>query len=569
MGRPGLAAPTTAEQIAAQYWEELLPMRSFRATEIGDERYDERLEDPTTAGRAARTRLAAATLADLDRLAQEPTAGAAGEIEDAVTGDVLRFLCEIELETVATERWRLESIDHMDRGPQVALVMLAQLQRADTPERLERWLARLAACPGYIEGHVQQLGEARALGILPSKIVALRVIDQLDGLLAEPALSSVFVVAPPVADPGDRQRIAAAVAANVQPALARFRDAIRDLLPDARIEPGLCAVPGGDQMYLSAMHEWTTVRIDPEELHRSGRDDLERIEHERQTIARRAGFGTDSAAYRRSLAADPTNVPTSADALLGRMKADMARAQAAVPNWFGRLPRAACEVQPLGDAIVGGSPGYFLPATPDGARPGVFYMNTSELPSRLFSRSATTIYHETTPGHHLQLGLQNEHPSLSAFRRLGADLCAGAFVEGWGLYAERLADEMGLFRTEGERFGMLDAQAWRAARLVIDTGIHAFRWDRERAVDELVGATGFERADAEIEVDRYIAIPGQALAYKVGQREIERLRAEALGVADAADRPFDLRHFHDELLGHGALPLDVLRARLPGWLDAS
>jgi uncharacterized protein (DUF885 family) len=544
-------------------------MRSFLATVVGDERYDDRLEDPTAAGRAARTGLAGATLADLDRLGQEPTARPEGNIEDAVTGDVLRFLCEVELEAVATDRWRLGSIDHMDSGPQVVLVMLAQAQRADTPQRLDRWLARLAAYPGYIEGHIDQIGEARGLGILPSKVVAWRVIDQLDGLLGEPAASTVFVTAPPVGDPADREQIAAAVDANVRPALARFRDAIRDLLPDARAEPGLCALPGGDEMYRSAMHEWTTVRIDPDELHRSGRDDLEQIEHERQTIARAAGFGADSAAYRRSLAADPTNVPTSADALLTRLRADIARAQAAAPNWFGRLPRAACEVHPLGSAIAGGSPGYFLPATPDGARPGVFYMNTIDPPSRLFSRSATTIYHETIPGHHLQIGLQNEHSGLSAFRRLGADLCAGAFVEGWGLYAERLADEMGLFRTEGERFGMLDAQAWRAARLVIDTGLHAFGWDRERAVDELVGATGFERAEAEIEVDRYIAIPGQALAYKVGQREIERLRAEALAAAGAAGRPFDLRNFHDELLGHGALPLDVLRARFPGWLVAS
>ncbi|HEY8870399.1 MAG TPA: DUF885 domain-containing protein [Candidatus Limnocylindrales bacterium] len=564
-----MASSSTGEQIAVQYWEALLPMRSFRATEIGDERYDDRLEDPTTAGRSARTRLAAETVADLDRLGHERVAGLEGEIEDAVTADVLRFLCEVELETVATERWRLESIDHMDRGPAVALVMLAQAQWADTPERLDRWLARLAAYPRYIEGPIEQINEARGLGILPSKIVAQRVLDQLDGLLAEPAVSTVFVTAPPVADPADRERIAVAVAANVQPSLARFRDVIHGLLSEARTEPGLWAVPGGDRMYLSAVREWTTVQIDPEELHRSGRDDLEQIERERQLIARGAGHGADTAAYRRSLAADPINIPTSADALLGRMEADIARAQAAAPKWFGRLPRAGCEVQPLADAIAGGSPGYFLSATPDGARPGVFYMNTSDLPSRLFSRSATTIYHETVPGHHLQIGLQNEHPSLSPFRRLGADLCAGAFVEGWGLYAERLADEMGLFRTDGERFGMLDAQAWRAARLVIDTGLHAFGWDRERAVDELVGATGFERVDAEIEVDRYVAIPGQALAYKVGQREIERLRAGGSATAEAAGRSFDLRHFHDELLGHGALPLSVLGARLPGWLGES
>jgi uncharacterized protein (DUF885 family) len=561
-----LASSSTAEQIAAGYWEELLPMRSFLATVVGDERYDDRLEDPTAAGRAARTGLAAATLADLDRLGREPAAGPEDSIEDAVTGDVLRFICEVELEAVATDRWRLGSIDHMDNGPQVALAMLAQAQRADTPLRLDRWLARLAAFPGYIEGHIAQIEEARGLGILPSKYVARRVIDQLDGLLSEPTASTIFVTAPPVADPADRQRIAVAVDADVRPALARFRDAMCGLLPHARAEPGLCALPGGDEMYRSAVHQWTTVRSDPDGLHRSGRDDLEQIERERQAITRTAGFGADSAGYRRSLAADPTNVATSADALLARLRADMVRAKAAAPNWFVHLPRAACEVQPLGGAIAGG---YFLPATPDGARPGVFYMNTIDPSSRLFSRSATTIYHETIPGHHLQIGLQNEHPGLSAFRRLGADLCAGAFVEGWGLYAERLADEMGLFRTEGERFGMLDAQAWRAARLVIDTGIHAFGWERERAVDELIGATGCEHADAEIEVDRYIAIPGQALAYRVGHREIERLRADASAAARATGRPFDLRHFHDELLGHGALPLDVLHARLPGWLAAN
>jgi uncharacterized protein (DUF885 family) len=564
-----LASSSTAEEIAVQYWEALLPLRSFRATEVGDERYDDRLEDPTAAGRSARTALAGATLADLDRLGRKPSAGLEGGIEDAVTGDVLRFLCEVELEAARTDRWRLGSIDHMDNGPQVVLVMLAQAQRADTPERLDRWLARLAAYPGYVNGHLDQIDEARGLGILPSRVVALRVIEQLEGLLAESAESTVFVTAPPVANAADRERIASAVEADVRPALARFRDAVRVLLPDARAEPGLCAVPGGDEMYRSAMHEWTTVRVDPEELHRSGRDDLAHIELERQTIARAAGFGADSTAYRRSLAADPTNMPTSTNALLTRLREDAARAEAAAPIWFGHLPRAACDVQPLSGAIADGSPGYFLPATPDGARPGVFYMNTTDLPSRLFSRSATTIYHETIPGHHLQIALQGEHQGLSAFRRLGADLCAGAFVEGWGLYAERLADEMGLFRTEGERFGMLDAQAWRAARLVIDTGIHAFGWDRKRAVDELVGTTGFERADAEVEVDRYIAIPGQALAYKVGQREIERLRAETRAAAETAGRAFDIRHFHDELLGHGALPLDVLRARLPGWLDAS
>jgi len=249
-----------------------------------------------------------------------------------------------------------------------------------------------------------------------------------------------------------------------------------------------------------------------------------------------------------------------------RAQGQIARAMAAAPRWFGVLPKAGCEVRPVEPYKEADAPAaYYYPPAVDGSRPGIYYVNTYDLPSRSFVGLASTSFHEAVPGHHFQVALQSEHPSLNAFRRLGARAAGMAYCEGWGLYSERLADEMGLFLDDVERFGMLDGQAHRAARLIVDTGLHAFRWPRERAVEQLLEA-GLPDTDANIETNRYVCWPAQALTYKVGQREIEQLRAEIssrLGVA------FDLRAFHDAVLGHGSLPLATLRRELPIWLGAA
>jgi uncharacterized protein (DUF885 family) len=208
-------------------------------------------------------------------------------------------------------------------------------------------------------------------------------------------------------------------------------------------------------------------------------------------------------------------------------------------------------------------PAFYFPPAPDGSRPGLYYVNTYDLPSRTFSKLASVTSHEAVPGHHFQIALEVEHPSLNVFRRLGSRLVGVAYAEGWGLNAERLADEMGIYRDAAERFGMLDHQAWRAARLVVDTGLHAYGWTREQSVQVLREA-GLSPTDASIETDRYICWPGQALAYKVGQREIERLRAHL----ETRDRHrFDLRAFHDAVLGHGSVPLATLAKELPDWVQ--
>jgi uncharacterized protein (DUF885 family) len=294
-----------------------------------------------------------------------------------------------------------------------------------------------------------------------------------------------------------------------------------------------------------------------------GLEDLERIDAERRGIAGATGFGDDIDAYRRSLESDPANTPRSKDELVARATEDIERGLAAAPRWFGVLPRAGCEVRPVEEFKEKDAPfAYYYPPTTDGSRPGIYYANGYDLESRKYTKLATTTYHEAVPGHHFQIALEMENPRLNTFRRLGSRMVGAAYVEGWGLYSERLADEMGLFRSEGERFGMLDAQAWRAARLVVDTGLHALRWPRQRSIDFL-RTIGLSETDAVIETDRYICWPGQALTYKVGQREIERLRAE-IAARDGSD--FDIRAFHDAVLGHGSLPLATLARELPAWV---
>ena len=243
----------------------------------------------------------------------------------------------------------------------------------------------------------------------------------------------------------------------------------------------------------------------------------------------------------------------------------VARAEAEAPGWFGRLPREGCEVVAVEPhAEQESPPAFYMMPSADGSRKGMYFINTYDPASRHLHRMAGIAFHEAVPGHHFQLAIEQELEGLPDFRLFGARMAAGSFIEGWGLYTEELADEMGLYHTPLERFGALELDAWRAARLVVDTGIHAFGWTRQQSIDLLVERAGLSRLEAETETDRYIGWPGQALTYYVGKREILSLRAQL--EARDGDR-FDHRAFHDQVIGHGSLPLAVLREQLPGWVE--
>lgn len=556
-------AAAAVNALSDRFWSGILDLSPVTATLLGYEQGRDRLDDPGPVGRDKARSLFRATLAQADVIEAEAAEGPSLLPEERITLDILRVICGVELEQQEQRFDRLKVVDQMD-GPQTVLPMLATFQTTDTPEKLDLFMARLADYPRFMAANAELVQEGLASGLTAASIVTERVIGQLERLLALPDDQSPVATALSLPGEADRERLVAAIGKYVRPADRAFLESLLGAYRQAsRREPGIWSAPDGERLYRTQIRAWTSLDMDASELHRLGLEELAAIESERRVIARTLGFGDDTKAARDALRTGPGAVPVSADELLDRARGQIERALAAAPSYFGHLPRAACEVRPVEPFKEADSPAayYYAPAV-DGSRGGIYYVNTYNLPSRTYFGLASMSFHEAVPGHHFQIALQSEHSSLNAFRRLGARMAGMAYVEGWGLYCERLADEMGLYLNPAERFGMLDGQSHRAARLVVDTGIHAFRWPRERSVAQLRDA-GLSETDANIETDRYICWPAQALTYKVGQREIERLRREA---AERLGPAFDLRAFHDAILGHGTLPLATLAKELPGWL---
>ena len=549
---------TVVNGLADRFWESILELNPTTATIYGDERYADRLEDPSEAGRA---KALAVWRSARREAAAIPTDGLS--VEDRITVDMIKVLSDLGIEEHEQRTDLLRVVDQMG-GPQTLLPVVSQFQPADTPERLEKYLARLQAYTGFMAANCDLLREGIQTGLTAPRIVVERTIAQLERLLEIPVAESPVATMAQVSSETDRDRVRDVVADVVRPANQAFLDTLRgDYLAASRQDPGLWSAPNGDALYRTQIRAWTTVDMDPQVIHQIGMDELETIEDERRAIAATLGYADDTVALRHALDEDPANTPQSKDELLARAREDIERALSIAPRYFRALPRAGVEVRPVEEFKEADSPfAYYYPPATDGSRGGSYYANGYDLPSRKYTKLATTTYHEAVPGHHFQIALEMENENLNTFRRLGSRMIGGAYVEGWGLYSERLADEMGLFRSEAERFGMLDAQAWRAARLVVDTGVHALRWTRQQSIDFLLSA-GLSSTDAIIETDRYIAWPGQALTYKLGQRAIEALRRD-LTERDGAH--FDLREFHDQVLGHGSLPLATLARELPTWV---
>ncbi|HWH23402.1 MAG TPA: DUF885 domain-containing protein [Candidatus Limnocylindria bacterium] len=551
-------APSTSPvvELADRFWQWFLSRQPFYATILGDERYDDRLPDPSAAGRAEEVAALEGFLADTERIAPGGLTA-----EDAITLDMLSVVCRIQLRGYEQHLYQLEAVDQM-AGPQSIPGELSRFQRVDSAERVDRLIKRLEAFPAYLAAQRENFEAGRAAGRTAAAPVVARVIEQTRRSVELPIGGEPLLAAHPEFDAATRARITKAVEDHVRPALADFLAALEAYEPAARAGDGLWALDDGDEIYRTLVLASTTLEADPQELHDYGLGQLEAIEQERRGIAAELGFG-DVAAMRRALAADPAGRASRGEQIVELARAQIERAMAVAPRYFGRLPRAGCEVREVEPfQAKEAPPAFYFPPASDGSRGGVYYVNTYEPENRPLYRLAATTFHEAVPGHHFQIALEAELDDLPDFRRYGARLVGIAYPEGWGLYSERLADEMGLYATPWERLGMLDAQAWRAARLVVDTGIHAFRWERERSV-RLLESIGLTTLEAEAETDRYIAWPAQALAYMTGQREIAALRRE-LEQRDGAS--FDLAGFHDAVLGHGTLPLATLRRELPGWV---
>jgi uncharacterized protein (DUF885 family) len=539
-----------ARTLADRFWEEILEREPVFATAIGDDRYDDRLPDVGESARAlarTRNRDALDELASIDRSSLDDTL--------RTTMDVLEAIATQVLEAVELRTDRIYMANHFV-GPGVLLGDIASVQRTDTPERLDRYETRLRGFPAYLEGCEEILREGIATGVVSPKIVVERTIAQIERIVEAPAEESPLLGAIAEEDGAARDRIVSVWSDVVAPAFGRYLEAVREYGPHAADDIAVSALPGGEDLYAAEIRSWTTLPLDPKELHELGLHRWDAIQAERVEVAARLGFDDPGAAIAaRRASGDDT--PASAEALVALVEDQVARCWDAAPGWFGRLPAANCRVKEIeayraADMALA----FYLPPSADGERPGTYYINTHDLRDKSLHQIAAVTYHEANPGHHFQIALEMEFEDRPPLRRFGGLLAGSAFAEGWGLYSERLADEMGLYLDEWERLGMLTGQAHRAARLITDTGLHALGWSREEAIAKLE-ASGLPHGESETEVDRYIALPAQALAYMTGMIEIQeaRRRAEQRGA-------FDIKAFHDRLLALGQLPLPALRRDL-------
>ena len=538
------AAGTALEELAAEYWDAYLERHPTFATAIGDRRFDDRLEDESPPARAAwRERLDAFESALVESDDGDPTTRAA--LAEALRVD--RAFEDADLAAF--------NVDPMD-GPQVSLLDIPSFHLVRTAEEADALLARWRAMPAYLDQAGADLRRGAAEGRIGVAMLCRKVLEQLDDLLAKPDAEW------PLAEPAEsvpeiRDDLLHIIGQEIRPAFERYRSVIADeIAPRARPDerPGLSHVPGGAEAYRLLTRAHTSLDIAPEEVHAIGLEEIRRIDGEFEELGARL-LGTNGlAATLTALRDDPALHFSTREEIAAVARASLDRANAAIGDWFGRLPKAPCEVVVMpAHAEKHSTIAYYREPAADGSRPGQHFINTYAPETRPRYEAETLAYHESVPGHHLQLAIAQELDTLPAFRRFNGTT---AFIEGWGLYTERLSAEMGLLSTEIDRFGVLSFDAWRAGRLVVDTGIHALGWTRRQAIDFMAAHTALGENNIANEVDRYISYAGQALAYKLGQLEILRLRSEAR--ARQGSR-FDIRRFHDVVLGEGALPLPVLR----------
>ena len=456
----------------------------------------------------------------------------------------------------------------MRSGPQHRHSMIDTLPMESAQDH-EDWLNRLRGLPEQLADFQALLSEGISRDRTQAQIVMSRVPSQIANLITGQANESPFYRAfeamPDEIDPDTRTWLQSAAATiieqQINPALKVLLEFLeRDYLPAAR-PPGIGTLPGGKQVYGRLAHHFTTTDLTPDEIHEIGLREVARIRREMETVIDTVGFEGDITAFNEFLRTDPQFYYETPEALLEGYQAVSKRLDPGLVNLFGKLPRAPYGVRPIPDEEAPDTTtAYYMRPAIDGSRPGWYCVNLYQPEVRPKFEMEVLSVHESVPGHHLQIALAQELTGLPEFRRNGGFT---AFIEGWGLYSERLGYDMGLYEDPYSRYGQLVYDMWRAVRLVVDTGIHYFGWSRQKAIDYFIANAAKSEADIINEIDRYIGWPGQALAYKVGQMKMLELRGEA---ETALGEDFDIRAFHDHMLGAGALPLDILERRMDTWL---
>jgi len=551
---PAPRAPTGQDEIvdhmARSFWNELMRHSPTWATYLGDRSRDAELTLPTAAERDRHFTALAGLEAGLRRIDRTTL-----DADHALVADVLADTLARDLDVTVCEAWRWQ-VDQLG-GPQIAFARLPDFHTVGDRSQARALVRRYQKLGDWYDAHVANLRSGLKAGIVSPRLNVERVIEQIEGQLALPAAQMPYA-RPLAVEPepyrGFRRALTGAIEAHVRRGLRTYLDFLKaELLPKTRDAVGVTAMPNGAACYEASIRYHTGLEQTPDEIHAIGVAEVKRIEAAMKVVAKTRALPQ----YLARLKTRPDQHRDTREALVAYNEQILARAQEVLPQAFGRLPQTPVALKQIEAFREKDAPAaYYYPAPDDGSRPAYYYLNTYQPRTRLLYKMPALAFHEAVPGHHLQVALANENDALPRFmRRIGHT----AFVEGWALYAEALAGELGLYRTPEERLGALTYEMWRAARLVVDTGLHTKGWGRRRAIEYLVRYTGHDEGEVRNEIDRYIIWPGQALAYKLGQLEISRLRAEA--EARLGDR-FDLRDFHDSLLENGAVPLSVARRLL-------
>jgi uncharacterized protein (DUF885 family) len=525
----------------------------------GDYRFAATFEDP---GRAAEDGQISENRRFVERARAIPEAGLG--VQDRISREMVAWDANARADVL--EARMAEYTVNPISGLQAMLPVYLPKLGFPTVEVAEELTGKLRGIGEAFRAMADRLRAGATDGRTPAAFAVEATIPQLDAWLALPIEADPLLNAHPTAHLADRSawqsRLKAAIESEVRPALAVYRNVLRDeILPHARPDErvGLKWLPGGDAAYASAVRFYTTVDKSAQEIHEIGLRQVEQLADEYRQLGPEVTGSNDLDAIFTALRSDPALHHESADAVVADAKAALAKAKKAMGGWFGILPRADCDVE----AVTSGAVAYYFAPAQDGSRGGVFFMNTSEPDGWGRYQVESTAYHEGIPGHHLQLAISTELNDIPDFRK---HAFIAAYGEGWGLYAERLSDEMGLYTTPLDRMGMLSADSMRACRLVVDTGMHALGWSRRQAIEYMLVNSPMRENHVTAEIDRYVVNPGQALAYMIGRLEIQRIRA---AVEQQLGDRFDIKAFHDTVLGSGSLPLPILDRHVEAWLASA
>jgi uncharacterized protein (DUF885 family) len=565
------AAPVSLEDrrkalngVFNDYWQDYLRRNPEFASLIGDKRYNDKISDYSVA--AENDWLAREQTLLMQLVAIDPTGFTD---QEKLSQEILERQFEDDIEAGGFKEWEMP-VNQLDGIYNVYPQVASQLTFT-TVKDYDDWIARLHAIPEAF----RQVTENMDLGMedqrVPPKMLLEKALDQVKTLAHQKPEDSPLALPlknfPASIPAAEQQRIRTemldAIGKEVLPAYLRFERFMEvTYVPAGRADPCICALPDGAAYYQFLLRRITGSKLTPDQIHRIGLDEVKKDEAAELAIAQKLGF-KDLASFRANLKTDPKMRPASAEALVDAYRSYLAPMEAKLPQLFGVLPKAKFEVVPLQEfAEKTAPPAYYESGAPDGSRPGRLRVNTYNATQRNLYQVEDIAYHEGIPGHHLQISIAQELTGLPDFRRFEDNT---AYVEGWGLYAERLGKDVGFYTDPYQDFGRLDGDLWRAIRLVVDTGVHSQHWTRQQMVDYFHEHSAIDETSIQTEVDRYIAWPGQAVAYKIGQLKILELRDRA---EQALGPKYDVKAFHDAILDSGAMPLDILDEHVNAWIES-